>query len=128
MGEAGLFRVAGNKDAIDLIRVQYEEGDGEVKLEEVHDVAGVFKLYLRMLPEPLIPYAQYDAFIRVGLQHKVDKGRHSVRNAELREQVHLLPTENYGPHPPTPSQSEEGVNADLQLLTAMLEVLGCHVV
>ena len=92
--EPGLFRVAGNKDAIDALRAQYEDGDGEVKLEDVHDVAGVFKLYLRMLPEPLIPYVKYDAFIRTGM-HK-DKGKNSIRNAELREQVAQLPPENYG--------------------------------
>jgi len=94
LDEPGLFRVAGNKDAIDAIRHEYEEGDGsEVKLEEVHDVAGVFKLYLRMLPEPLIPYSRYDAFIRVGALK--DKSKESQRNADLRDQVSQLPTENY---------------------------------
>ena len=94
LDEPGLFRVAGNKDAIEAIRHEYEEGDGaEVKLEEVHDVAGVFKLYLRMLPEPLIPYSRYDAFIRVGALK--DKSKESQRNADLRDQVTQLPTENY---------------------------------
>ena len=94
LDEPGLFRVAGNKDAIEAIRHEYEEGDGaEVRLEEVHDVAGVFKLYLRMLPEPLIPYSRYDAFIRVGALK--DKARELQRNTELREQVAQLPTENY---------------------------------
>ena len=94
LDEPGLFRVAGNKDAIEAIRHEYEEGDGaEVKLEEVHDVAGVFKLYLRMLPEPLIPYSRYDAFIRVGALK--DKSKEAQRNADLRDQVMQLPTENY---------------------------------
>ena len=65
-------------------------------LSEIHDVAGVLKLYLRMLPEPLIPYDKYDAFIRVGTK---DKTRNAAKTAELREQVSQLPTENYGqPH------------------------------
>ena len=94
LDEPGLFRVAGNKDAIDAIRHEYEESDGtEAKLDEVHDVAGVFKLYLRMLPEPLIPYSRYDAFIRVGTLK--DKSKESQRNADLRDQVNQLPTENY---------------------------------
>ena len=104
--EAGLFRVAGNKDAIELIRQQYEEGDGEVKLEDVHDVAGVFKLYLRMLPEPLIPYDKYDQFIRIGLNK--DKSRTQQRNAEIRDLLATLPPENYGqPAPPRTEQQQQ---------------------
>ena len=98
--EPDLFRVAGNKEAIEAIRHLYEKGDGnwmmEVhNLEGVHSVAGVLKLYLRMLPEPLIPYSRYDALIKVGARRDSARRSESQLHADLRDQVLQLPTSNY---------------------------------
>ena len=44
--EPGLFRVPGNKDAIDAIKTAYNNGK-EVVLDDVHDAGGVLKQFLR---------------------------------------------------------------------------------
>jgi len=113
--EPGLFRVAGNKEQIDALRIAFEqqfqnahkaqqaadaagEGEGDAAqrsqpstpiLNEVHDASGVFKLYFRLLPEPLIPFDLYDRFIKVG-HNKGDD-----RVDQLKELVQLLPKDNF---------------------------------
>jgi len=88
--ETGLFRVAGNKENIDSMRDLYQE-EIEVKLEDVHDVAGVFKLYLRMLPEPLIPYEQYSSFIKSANSHQQKDPK---RCQDFKELISKIPKEN----------------------------------
>lgn len=95
--EPGLFRVAGNKELIDVLRAQYEENfavtDGHStapKLTEVHDASGLFKLYFRLLPEPLIPYQFYDRFVKVGMNKGPD------RIQQLHDLIAQLPKDNIG--------------------------------
>ena len=98
LDEPGLFRVAGNKDAIDLLRAGYEANYDPSSpappppppLTETHDVSGLFKLYFRLLPEPLIPWDMYDRFVKVGLN------RGDGRVEAIRELVGMLPRDNFG--------------------------------
>jgi hypothetical protein len=111
--EPGLFRVAGNKDAIDVLRAAFEEDYAHATtptaaaaaagsdsgasaaavrdpppLTEVHDASGLLKLYFRLLPEPLIPFDSYAAFIKAGM----NKGEGRVQ--QLAALVAALPLDN----------------------------------
>ena len=71
MKSLGLFRTSGNRLKIQEMRVQLNECGGEtLTLVDVscHDVAGLLKLYLRELPEPLVTSKLYDSFFAVSSQ------------------------------------------------------------
>src|SRR4051794_26784652 len=74
--EVGIFRLSGNKGEIESLRRQIDEGDETqvirtypltlsakpVDFESILDhnvAAGLFKLYFRELPEPLLTYKLY---------------------------------------------------------------------
>lgn len=88
----GLFRVSGNKNKIRDYETKFDQENVNVTLsdnEDEHTVAGLFKLFLRELPEPIIPYDQYDAVM--------DAGREENREAKitkLRKLVDALPAVN----------------------------------
>jgi len=88
--EPGLFRVPGNQDFMVVLQRQISD-DQMVKLEDVHDTAGVLKQYLRKLPEPLIPYDHYANFVRAGAQFKTSDPN---RLEAFRGMMHTLPREN----------------------------------
>jgi hypothetical protein len=67
------------------------EEDEEVKLNDVNDTAGVFKQYLRSLPEPLIPFAHYKAFLQVCVQYQA---RDPQRIVEVKKLIDQLPRVN----------------------------------
>uniref|UniRef100_A0A8C3HFU1 Rho GTPase activating protein 22 n=1 Tax=Chrysemys picta bellii TaxID=8478 RepID=A0A8C3HFU1_CHRPI len=59
---------------------------------DVHTVASLLKLYLRELPEPVIPFAKYEDFLSCGQLLSKDKGEGT---RELAKQVKTLPQANY---------------------------------
>jgi len=61
----GLFRVPGNKDKVQDLSLSFEKRKDNIKLSDSHDVAGLLKLYFKMLPSPLVPYSHYDHFLEV---------------------------------------------------------------
>jgi hypothetical protein len=70
LSEVGLFRVPGLNDRIQELKHQYEREES-VELDEqrdVHSVAGVLKLYLRQLGNPVIPFDDYKLFVRAAEQ------------------------------------------------------------
>jgi hypothetical protein len=71
---------------------QFNEDAADIKLEDVHDVAGVLKLYLRKLPAPLIPFGSYADFIAAGQKFNAKDER---RWARFKELVAVLPKENF---------------------------------
>jgi len=89
LDEEGIFRVSGN--AITRQKLQQALDNGEsIKLHEtdVHDVAGLIKLYFRELPVPLLTYELYDCFIAA----IVTKHSTSPLGVEIiRKVVYLLP-------------------------------------
>jgi Rho GTPase-activating protein 1 len=63
--QEGIFRLSGTLSRMKELRGQYDRGvlvDLD-KEPEVHAVAGLLKMWLRELPDPLIPYFLYDMFI-----------------------------------------------------------------
>ncbi|OXB74185.1 UNVERIFIED_CONTAM: hypothetical protein H355_014568 [Colinus virginianus] len=59
---------------------------------DVHTVASLLKLYLRELPEPVIPFAKYEDFLSCGQLLSKDEGEGTQ---ELVKQVKNLPQANY---------------------------------
>mmetsp|Transcript_42712 Transcript_42712/g.68658 ORF Transcript_42712/g.68658 Transcript_42712/m.68658 type:complete len:529 (-) Transcript_42712:441-2027(-) len=61
----GMFRVPGNQLNVDLIRQRYDKGEKGVISDpkhpaRVHDVCTLLKLWMRELPEPVIPTNYYE--------------------------------------------------------------------
>jgi len=89
LDEEGLFRVPGDAKGIADYRLKYDRHE-PVYISEVHEAAGVLKLYFRELPDSLIPRRMFNAFIGVekdgvALEEKLNKYRYLLT---------ILPREN----------------------------------
>lgn len=66
IGEEGIFRKAGSAARVKALRQRCEDLQGKVDFEEEkarpHDVASLFKQFLRETPEPLLSSAYLEAF------------------------------------------------------------------
>ena len=62
--EVGIFRLPGQASRIQALKELYDSGSQEdfSATEDVHTVASLFKLYLRELPEPVVPFVFYESF------------------------------------------------------------------
>ena len=62
--EVGIFRLPGKASQIQALRELYDSGSQQdfPASEDVHNVASLLKLYLRELPEPVIPYIYYTSY------------------------------------------------------------------
>ena len=60
-----MFRLCGSRAEIDELKKQFDKGNNKIDLSEysIHSVAGLLKLYLRELPEPILTFELYDCFI-----------------------------------------------------------------
>ncbi|XP_028405368.1 beta-chimaerin-like [Dendronephthya gigantea] len=63
----GIYRVSGFADDIEYLKTLYDKGDvvdvGPSKFGDINIIAGALKLYLRMLPLPVITFETYNKFI-----------------------------------------------------------------
>lgn len=59
--EVGIFRLPGKASRIQTLKEQYDAGSQEdfPPNEDIHTVASLLKLYLKELPEPVVPFALY---------------------------------------------------------------------
>jgi hypothetical protein len=65
LGEEGIFRIPGSATEIKELKLRYDKGK-KVDLEaiiNVHTIAGLLKVFFRELPEPLLTFELYDAFL-----------------------------------------------------------------
>eukprot|EP01105_Mastigella_eilhardi_P012459 TRINITY_DN284_c2_g1_i2.p1 TRINITY_DN284_c2_g1~~TRINITY_DN284_c2_g1_i2.p1 ORF type:complete len:1139 (-),score=310.24 TRINITY_DN284_c2_g1_i2:66-3368(-) len=64
LDEEGIFRLSASSKVIDAVHKQLDCGDVNVSFEGMncHVVAGIFKLFIRSLPEPLLTFALYQQF------------------------------------------------------------------
>ncbi|XP_003469447.2 rho GTPase-activating protein 24 isoform X2 [Cavia porcellus] len=92
--EEGLFRLPGQANLVKELQDAFDCGEKPSfdSNTDVHTVASLLKLYLRELPEPVIPYAKYEDFLSCAklLSKEEDAG---VK--ELAKQVKSLPVVNY---------------------------------
>ncbi|XP_066476996.1 rho GTPase-activating protein 22 isoform X2 [Tiliqua scincoides] len=92
--EEGLFRMPGQANLVKDLQNSFDCGEKPLfdSNTDVHTVASLLKLYLRELPEPVIPFARYEDFLSCGQLLSKDKGEGTQ---ELAKQVKNLPQANY---------------------------------
>uniref|UniRef100_A0A8C5RVS8 Rho GTPase activating protein 45 n=1 Tax=Laticauda laticaudata TaxID=8630 RepID=A0A8C5RVS8_LATLA len=65
MKTKGIYRVNGVKSRVEKLCQAFENGKELVELSQAspHDISNVLKLYLRQLPEPIIPFRMYNSLM-----------------------------------------------------------------
>ncbi|XP_015926827.1 rho GTPase-activating protein 44 isoform X2 [Parasteatoda tepidariorum] len=88
MEEEGLFRIGGSMIKIKKIKSAFDSSFQHLIEDErdPHNVAGVLKLYLRSLPEPLLTYELYDQWMEAAVDPD-----HDSRLKALWNVVNSLP-------------------------------------
>ncbi|KAM9369069.1 rho GTPase-activating protein 45 [Phaethornis superciliosus] len=84
----GIYRVNGVKTRVEKLCQAFENGKELVELSQAspHDISNVLKLYLRQLPEPLMPFRMYNELMglaKESLQGGEAKGRSGKGGPEL---------------------------------------------
>ncbi|XP_060107068.1 rho GTPase-activating protein 25 [Heteronotia binoei] len=94
LNEEGIFRLPGQDNLVKQLRDAFDAGERPSfdRDTDVHTVASLFKLYLRELPEPVIPWTQYEDFLSCGQLLTVDEAKGCQ---QLTKQLSLLPRDNY---------------------------------
>ncbi|XP_048472392.1 rho GTPase-activating protein 22-like isoform X1 [Rhincodon typus] len=92
--EEGLFRMPGQANLVKELQDSFDCGEKPLfdRNTDVHTVASLLKLYLRELPEPVIPFAKYEDFLSCAQLLAKDQ-EEGVQ--ELIKQVTNLPQANY---------------------------------
>ncbi|KAG7325447.1 hypothetical protein KOW79_011763 [Hemibagrus wyckioides] len=94
LDEEGLFRMPGQANLVKELQDAFDCGE-KPQFDcntDVHTVASLLKLYLRELPEPVIPFCKYDDFLTCAqlLAKDEEEGLQ-----ELGQQVKTLPSANF---------------------------------
>ncbi|NXW81970.1 RHG25 protein, partial [Alopecoenas beccarii] len=94
LSEEGIFRLPGQDNLVKQLRDAFDAGERPSfdRDTDVHTVASLFKLYLRELPEPVVPWTQYEDFLLCGQALEADERK---GHQELLKQLSLLPRDNY---------------------------------
>ncbi|NXO52606.1 RHG25 protein, partial [Aramus guarauna] len=94
VSEEGIFRLPGQDNLVKQLRDAFDAGERPSfgRDTDVHTVASLFKLYLRELPEPVVPWTQYEDFLLCGQALDADERK---GHQELLKQLSLLPRDNY---------------------------------
>ncbi|RXM36887.1 Rho GTPase-activating protein 22, partial [Acipenser ruthenus] len=94
LDEEGLFRMPGQTNLVKELQDAFDCGDKPLfdSNTDVHTVASLLKLYLRELPEPVIPFAKYEDFLSCAQLLAKDEVE-GIQ--ELVNQVKGLPQANY---------------------------------
>ncbi|XP_069578364.1 rho GTPase-activating protein 24-like [Brachyistius frenatus] len=92
--EVGLFRQPGQASLVKELQQAFDSGERPSfdSSTDVHTVASLLKLYLRQLPEPLVPYRRYQDFLFCGQKLSNDR---TPGLGELRNLLHELPVANF---------------------------------
>jgi len=89
----GVFRVPGNKNKMRDYELRFDKEGNKVdfvKQDDEHMVASIFKMFLRDLPEPVIPYAHFETTVETTTK----PSREEIVSA-IRDLLSKLPIENY---------------------------------
>ncbi|CAI5783430.1 GTPase-activating 25 [Podarcis lilfordi] len=94
LNEEGIFRLPGQDNLVKELRDAFDAGERPSfdQDTDVHTVASLLKLYLRELPEPAIPWTQYEDFLLCGQLLTADQAK---GHRQLVKQLSLLPRDNY---------------------------------
>ena len=91
--QEGIFRVPGKQDEVDGYRDLFNQGKYEIWKEcNPNTIAGLFKLFLRDLPTPIVPPRLYDDFVN---QDTLDDLESEEKGAEtMAKLLDSLPATN----------------------------------
>jgi len=95
----GVFRVSGVLVNIKFLKESFDRAgignDPDVNLAHtyVHDLTGVFKLFFRELPEPLLTFALYEPIVKLATRYSTDNNDQAFL-AALNELLATIPKEN----------------------------------
>mgnify|MGYP001796392389 FL=1 len=92
-----LFRLSGRLAQVKEMRRRYDEGERPDFSEEcvdVHTAASLLKLYFRELPEPIIPFEHFEAFLNLATSFRYNSN-HDATFKSLKTLVRSIPPENY---------------------------------
>lgn len=94
LNEEGIFRLPGQDNTVKQFRDAFDAGERPSfpRDTDVHTVGSLLKLYLRELPEPVVPWTQYQDFLDCS-QHLNPNSAAGREN--LEKQIALLPRANY---------------------------------
>ncbi|XP_036021942.1 rho GTPase-activating protein 25 isoform X2 [Mus musculus] len=94
VSEEGIFRLPGQDNLVKQLRDAFDAGERPSfdRDTDVHTVASLLKLYLRDLPEPVVPWSQYEGFLLCGQLMNADEAK---AQQELVKQLSTLPRDNY---------------------------------
>ncbi|XP_068924987.1 rho GTPase-activating protein 25 [Petaurus breviceps papuanus] len=94
LNEEGIFRLPGQDNLVKKMRDAFDAGERPSfeRDTDVHTVASLLKLYLRELPDPVVPWSQYEGFLLCGKLMNADE---SKAHQELTKQISFLPRDNY---------------------------------
>ncbi|XP_077418698.1 rho GTPase-activating protein 25 isoform X2 [Vanacampus margaritifer] len=94
LNEEGIFRLPGQDNTVKQFRDAFDAGERPSfpSDTDVHTVASLLKLYLRELPEPVVPWTQYQDFL--DCTNLLDPGNEEGQE-KLEKQIALLPRINY---------------------------------
>ncbi|XP_022594409.1 rho GTPase-activating protein 24-like [Seriola dumerili] len=92
--EVGLFRQPGQASLVKELQQAFDSGERPSfdSSTDVHTVASLLKLYLRQLPEPLVPHSCYQDFLLCGQKLRSDR---TQGLGEFRNLLHELPVANF---------------------------------
>lgn len=87
MHHQGIFRVSGSQVEINNFRDWFERGEDPLAdmtdASDINSVAGVLKLYLRELREPLFPIIYFEQFMEIARNYKQINPLQSLRLNEF---------------------------------------------
>lgn len=88
----GIYRVSGSHDHIEKLRQQYDQSQNVdlTQVEDIHTVACLLKLYLRRLPQQLVPFHVYKSLLR----SFINSTSIHERNKECKRALSELPEAN----------------------------------
>jgi hypothetical protein len=90
--QEGVFRLCGSKPNIEELKHKIDNDPDDFQFDDtpsiLHNVTGVFKLFFREMPDPLMTFELYFAFIGAAA------GAHEGRKQTIRTVINLLPPEN----------------------------------
>ncbi|XP_019903987.2 rho GTPase-activating protein 24 isoform X2 [Esox lucius] len=91
--EVGLFRQPGQATLVKELQEAFDAGEKpSFDSTDVHTVASLLKLYLRELPEPLVPFSRYQDFLLCGQKISSERKQGLL---ELHQLLHELPVANF---------------------------------
>ncbi|KAG5844211.1 hypothetical protein ANANG_G00159820 [Anguilla anguilla] len=92
--EVGLFRQPGQATLVKELQDAFDAGEKPSfdSSTDVHTVASLLKLYLRELPEPVVPFSRYQDFLLCGKHILIDRKQGLL---ELKGLLHELPVANF---------------------------------